>query len=110
MSFAGFGGMHGSGFGGLGGNPFLSAGYSPGFIGGMGGFGMPGMYPGWRGPYGGIGIPGLGGLGLGAGLGLYGGRNGRNAWNGHGNAWARSWSLYGLGMGECLEWVWECLG
>ena len=46
-SYAGFGGMFGTGFGGLGANPFLSAGFSPGFIGGMGGFGMPGMYPGW---------------------------------------------------------------
>lgn len=64
--FAGFGGgLSGNGYGG-GGNPWLSAGYTPGFMGGM-----MGPYGGMMGPYGGMsGYPS--GYGPGIGGGLYG--------------------------------------
>lgn len=86
--FAGGMGFMGNGFGGFG-NPYFSAGYSPGFLAGMGGpygmynpYGMPGMGGqfgigglgmGMGYPYGmGMGMPG-GGLGIGINLGLGGG-------------------------------------
>jgi hypothetical protein len=69
--FAGFGGMMGNGFGGFG-NPWMSAGYSPGFMGGMmGPYGMMNPYGGIGGGFG-MGMPGMGGIGGGIGIGMPG--------------------------------------
>ncbi|MFZ4714642.1 MAG: hypothetical protein ACOYL6_13055 [Bacteriovoracaceae bacterium] len=87
--FAGYGGgFQGNGYGGFG-NPLLSAGYSPGFIGGMispYGGNIGGQYGIGGGLYGNGGFPGIGaGINIGGGWGGNGGFPGGNGgWGGNG--------------------------